>query len=142
MIKLVVILFIALTFETVGVISLKKGLVTLESPKNYSTAEIIRMLGRGITNKYIVLGIFFEAIFFAGLLMMMKMGEVSFVWPLTSLTFVFSTVAAKFYLHEEISIVRWTGVILIMCGAGFITYSEKVKERELRSTPSLQEHGL
>ena len=142
MIKLVVILFIALTFETVGVISLKKGLVTLESPKNYSTAEIIRMVGRGITNKYIMLGVFFEAIFFVGLLMMMKMGEVSFVWPLTSLTFVFSTVAAKFYLQEEISIVRWTGVILIMCGAGFITYSEKVKERELRPTPSLQEHRL
>ena len=142
MIKLVVILFIALTFETVGVISLKKGLVTLESPKNYGTAEIIRMVRRGITNKYIMLGVFFEAIFFVGLLMMMKMGEVSFVWPLTSLTFVFSTVAAKFYLHEEISIVRWTGVILIMCGAGFITYSEKVKERELRPTPSLQEHRL
>jgi uncharacterized membrane protein len=142
MIKLVVILFIALTFETVGVISLKKGLVTLESPKNYGTAEIIRMVGRGVRNKYIMLGVFFEAIFFVGLLMMMKMGEVSFVWPLTSLTFVFSTVAAKFYLHEEISIVRWTGVILIMCGAGFITYSEEVKERELRPTPSLQEHRL
>src|SRR3954464_922493 len=140
MIKLIIILFFALTFETIGVISLKKGLVTLESPKSYQPAEILKLVGRGVTNKYVVLGVFFEAIFFVGLLMMMKMGEVSFVWPLTSLTFVFSTVAAKFYLHEEISIVRWTGVILIMCGAGFITYSEEVKERELRPTPSLQEH--
>jgi drug/metabolite transporter (DMT)-like permease len=142
MIKLVTILFIALTFETCGVITLKKGLVSLESPKNYSPSEIIKVVGRGFANKYIVLGVFLEALFFIGLLMMMKMGEVSFVWPLTSLTFVFSTVAAKFYLREEVSFVRWIGVLLIMCGAGFITYSEKAKERAVQAESALQQPRL
>jgi drug/metabolite transporter (DMT)-like permease len=128
MVKLIIILFIALTFETMGVITLKKGLSTLDSPKNYSPGEIASLIGRGITNKNVVRGVFFEAIFFVGLLMMMKMGEVSFVWPLTSLTFVFSTIAARYYLKEEVTPLRWAGVLCIVFGAALITYSEKSKE--------------
>ena len=59
----------------------------------------------------------------------MSNADVSFVWPLTSLTFVFSTLAARFYLHEQIDALRWTGVLLIVLGAGLITYTEKKKER-------------
>jgi drug/metabolite transporter (DMT)-like permease len=128
--KLLVILFIALTFETAGVILLSKGLKELAGPKDYSFMEILRLVGRGMTSHYIVLGVFFEAIFFAGLLIMMSNADVSFVWPLTSLTFVFSTIAAKFYLREQIDGLRWVGVIFIVAGAGLITYTEKKKARE------------
>jgi drug/metabolite transporter (DMT)-like permease len=133
--KLLTILFIALCFETTGVIMLSKGLRTLPGPKNYSPGEIARLVGRGITTKDIVLGVAFEAVFFVGLLMMMSNADVSFVWPLTSLTFVFSTIAAKFYLREEIDGLRWLGVICIVCGAGLITFTEKRKER-LQSPPA------
>ena len=75
-----------------------------------------------------MLGVAFEAVFFVGLLMLMSNADVSFVWPLTSLTFVFSTVAARFYLHEQIHGLRWLGVIFIVCGAGLITFTEKRKE--------------
>jgi drug/metabolite transporter (DMT)-like permease len=130
MTKILVVLFIALTFESIGVILLSKGLRGLEGPANYTPIEIGKLIGRGASNKHIVLGVFFEALFFAGLLFMMSQADVSFVWPLTSLTFVFSTFAAKFYLHEQISAVRWAGVLFIVCGAGLITYSEKARERE------------
>jgi drug/metabolite transporter (DMT)-like permease len=129
MTKLLIILFVALTFETTGVILLSKGLKALEGPKSYALGEIARVVGRAITDKNIILGIAFEAVFFIGLLVMMSNADVSFVWPLTSLTFVFSTIAAKFYLHEQIDPLRWTGVIFIVVGAGLITFTEKKKER-------------
>jgi len=135
MAKLLTILFVALCFETTGVIMLSKGLRTLPGPKDYSPIEIARLVGRGTSNKNIVLGVAFEAVFFVGLLMMMSNADVSFVWPMTSLTFVFSTVAAKFYLREQIDGLRWIGVICIVCGAGLITFSEKRKER-LQNTPT------
>jgi drug/metabolite transporter (DMT)-like permease len=127
--KLLMILFVALTFETVGVILLSKGLKTLESPQSYGAGEIAKLVGRALTNKSIVLGVAFEAVFFIGLLIMMSHADVSFVWPLTSLTFVFSTIAARFYLHEQIDGLRWAGVLLIVLGAGLITFTEKKKER-------------
>ena len=58
----------------------------------------------------------------------MSRGEVSFIWALTALGFVLTTGAAKIFLHEEVSPARWCGVFLIMCGAGLITWTEKMKE--------------
>jgi drug/metabolite transporter (DMT)-like permease len=127
--KLLVILFVALCFETVGVILLSQGLKALEGPKSYGFGEIARVVGRAISDKRIILGVACEAVFFIGLLIMMSNADVSFVWPLTSLTFVFSTFAARFYLHEQIDAMRWMGVILIVLGAGLITFTEKKKER-------------
>lgn len=128
MAKLLIILFVALCFETTGVILLSKGLRELPGPANYSPLEIARLVGRGFMSRNLVLGVLFEAVFFVGLLMLMSRADVSFVWPLTSLTFVFSTVAAKVYLHEQIDPLRWLGVALIVGGAGLITYTEKSKE--------------
>ena len=127
--KLLLILFVALTFETMGVMLLSKGLRDLRGPATYSPLEIAKLVGRAITSKNIVLGVAFEAVFFLGLLIMMSSADISFVWPLTSLTFVFATLAARFYLHEQIDALRWTGVILIVLGASLITYTEKKKER-------------
>ncbi|HTG44519.1 MAG TPA: EamA family transporter [Verrucomicrobiae bacterium] len=140
MAKLLTILFVALCFETTGVILLSKGLKTLPGPAHYSPGEIARLVGRGFMSKHLVLGVAFEAVFFVGLLIMMSNGDVSFVWPLTSLTFVFSTIAAKFYLREEIDGLRWAGVLLIVCGAGLITFTEKRKEKA-GPTPSLEAAG-
>src|SRR4051812_26771141 len=109
MARLIIILFVALCFETTGVIMLSKGLRALPGPQNYSPGEIARLVGRGFMSKNIVLGVAFEAVFFVGLLMLMSNADVSFVWPLTSLTFVFSTVAAKFVLGEQIAPLRWGG---------------------------------
>lgn len=135
MTKLIIILLVALFFETVGVILLSKGLRELPPPENYTPRELAGVVRRAATSKTVVAGVACEALFFIGLLMMMSRADVSFVWPLTSLTFVFSTLAAKYYLHEHVTPLRWAGVVLIMFGAGLITYSEKVRERTQRENP-------
>ena len=71
MTKLLLILFVGLCFETMGVVSLNKGLKRLEGPKNYSARELARLVGRAATNRQIVMGVAFEAVFFVCLLMMM-----------------------------------------------------------------------
>ncbi|MBI3877037.1 MAG: EamA family transporter [Verrucomicrobia bacterium] len=127
MTKLLVILLIGLVFEAVGVVFLNKGLKQVGEVKKISVVEVARVVKRGVTNRSIVLGVFFEALFFAALLVLMSKGDVSFIWPLTALGFVLTTLAAKFYLHEQVSVLRWLGVLLIMCGAALITWTEKNK---------------
>ncbi len=58
----------------------------------------------------------------------MARSDISFLWPLTGLSFVFATVAAILFLGESVSVIRWAGVVLIMLGAAFISYSEHQKE--------------
>ena len=69
------------------------------------------------------------------LLVLLKQNDVSLIWPLTSLGFVLTALSAKFILHEEVSVVRWGGVLLIVIGAGLVSWSEKQKERRQPEPP-------
>jgi drug/metabolite transporter (DMT)-like permease len=129
MIKLLLILLVGLVFESAGVILLKKGMNVIGDMNGYTVTEIFRVMKAGATNPQILLGVFFEALFFLCLLILMSKSDISFLWPLTALSFVFATLAAMWFLGEHVSIIRWTGVLLIVLGAAFISYSEHAKEK-------------
>ena len=128
--KFLLILIVALTFEAIGVVFLSGGLKQIGEPQTISVKEIAALIKRGATNRNILAGVFFEAVFFGGLLYLLSQRDVSLIWPLTSLGFVLTAIAAKFFLGEQVTGLRWAGVCLIMLGAGLITYSEKQKTIE------------
>jgi drug/metabolite transporter (DMT)-like permease len=129
MVKLLVILLIGLVFESTGVILLKKGMARSGEMKAVTASEIARVLKAGVANPQILLGVLFEALFFACLLLLMSKSDISFLWPLTGLSFVFATLAAMLFLDERVSPLRWAGVVLIVLGAALISYSEQSKEK-------------
>lgn len=138
MTKIIIILIVGLVCEAAGVVLLKEGIDTICKGKDVTVATIVPTVIKGATNFKILLGVFFEAVFFACLLYMMSQKEISFVWPLTSLSFVMTTLAAVFYLNENVTASRWAGVALIMLGAGLITWSEKVKERSEKTPVTVE----
>lgn len=129
MVKLLLILLIGLVFEAAGVVLLKKGITAVGEVKQVTAAEIFRVVKAGVTNPTVLLGVFFEALFFACLLVLMSESDISFLWPLTALSFVMTTLAALIFLGERVSSVRWAGVAFIMVGAALISYSEHAKEK-------------
>jgi len=142
MAKLIGILLISLILEAIGVVLLDIGLHEIGEVQKITPAEILRLVGRGATNRSILLGIAFEALFFIGLLIMLSNWDVSLVWPLTSLGFVLTTLAATFIRHETVTPLRWSGVILIMIGASLVGWSEKHKQPTAQqSAASVQEPG-
>jgi uncharacterized membrane protein len=149
MLKILIILLIAFSFEAMGVITIKKGLdqigprYTARKPATPLVLNVLKLVGDWFTNKNVLLGLLLETIFFAQLQYLLGQRDVSFVWPLTAVSFVMTALAAKFFLHEHVDAARWTGVVLIVLGAGFIGYSEHMKPKnvplpaaeEARSTP-------
>jgi len=128
MLKLLLILLVGLVFESTGVILLKKGMMHIGEIQGVTVAEVLRIVKASAVNPQILLGVFFEALFFGCLIILMSKSDISFLWPLTGLSFVFATIAAMIFLNESVSAVRWVGVILIVIGAAFISYSQHVKE--------------
>ena len=135
MTKILIILVIAFSFEAIGVITLKKGIdqigprftgrkATTPLPQN-----VLKLIGDWFTNRHVLLGLLLETIFFILLQYLLGQRDVSFVWPLTALSFVMTTLAAQFILHERVDAVRWGGVALIVLGAAFISYSEHAKKK-------------
>ena len=137
MAKLLLILIIGLIFESAGVVSLKIGITQIGDMKGVSVAELVKVVKGGATNVNVLLGVFCEAVFFASLLILMAKSDISFLWPMTGLSFVFATFAAMWFLHERVSSVRWAGVVFIMIGAGLISYSEHAKPKPSPPTADL-----
>ncbi len=138
MLKLLIILLVGLVFESTGVILLKKGMMHIGEMQGVTVAEVLRIVRASAVNPQILLGVFFEALFFGCLIILMSKSDISFLWPLTGLSFVFATIAAMIFLNENVSPVRWVGVILIVIGAAFISYSQHVKEA---SPPPVNQSG-
>ena len=148
MTKIWIVLIIAFVFEAFGVIVLKKGLDVIgprytERSGTMSTVKnTLLLVGDWFTNKHIILGVALEAAFFVMLQYLLGQRDVSFIWPLTALTFVTTTLAAKFILHEQVSLGRWLGVALIMIGAAFITWSEKSNDAIAKAVAPIQRQEL
>jgi drug/metabolite transporter (DMT)-like permease len=129
MLKLLLILLVGLAFESSGVVLLKKGMTQIGDMKKVSVSEVARVVKAGATSPSILLGVFFEALFFGCLLILMSKSDIGFLWPLTGLSFVFATFAAMIFLNEKVSPMRWAGVVLVVMGAIVTGYSEKLNER-------------
>lgn len=53
-------------------------------------------------------------------LFMLKNYDLSIVYPLTSISYIFTILLAMFLLGETVSVVRWVGILLVMLGVGLI----------------------
>src|SRR4051812_1095022 len=135
MTKILIILLIAFAFEAFGVIALKKGIGEIKI--RYIAREgsmsgwknVLTLVGNWFANKNVLLGLLLETIFFILLQYLLGQREVSFVWPLTAISFVMTTLAAHFLLHERVDLLRWGGVALIVLGAALISYGEHQKDK-------------
>lgn len=130
MTRVLTVLLIALVLEAIGVVFLSRGLKEIGEPEKVSVVEVWRVVRRGVANSSILLGVALETVFFGALLYLLSQRDVSLIWPLTSLGFVLTAVAARLILHEEIHWTRWLGVGLIVIGAAFVSYSEKMKAKQ------------
>ncbi len=51
---------------------------------------------------------------------MLKSFSLSLVYPLTSISYIFTILLAMFFLGETVPVVRWLGVLFVMLGVGMI----------------------
>lgn len=74
-----------------------------------------------ILNPWVALGIIFLLGFFASYMTALSWADLTYVLPATSLGYVLLALIARFVLHEQISVTRWLGIVLISAGVGFVT---------------------
>jgi drug/metabolite transporter (DMT)-like permease len=56
--------------------------------------------------------------------------DLTFVLPATSLAYVAVALLSRFWLHEQISLARWAGIVLITAGVGFVTQGPAYTPRD------------
>ena len=130
MASILTILFVAFAIEAVAVVILKRGLDDIGARYNGRRAtlswwrNILALVGNWFTQRDVIIGVFLKAVFFVLLQYLIGLRDISFIWPLTALSFVMTTLTARFFLRERVNVVRWWGVALIVAGAALTSYSE------------------
>jgi drug/metabolite transporter (DMT)-like permease len=73
-----------------------------------------------VLNPWVALGILLLLGFFASYMTALSWADLTFVLPATSVGYVLLALIARFLLHEQISLLRWLGILLISAGVGFV----------------------
>ncbi|MFL6214146.1 MAG: EamA family transporter [Blastocatellia bacterium] len=106
---------------SVGDVFITKGMKQVGEIATLNLGELLGIAGRTLTNKWFLVGLFFMAVSFFSFLAVLSWADLSLVLPATSISFVITTVGAKLYLKENISSVRWVGIVLVCAGVALIS---------------------
>ena len=116
--KTAVVLILAIVAQVAGNILLSKGMHNLED------ASLLATISQVVQNPMIWLGIGLLATFFALYTAALSWADLSFILPATSFGYVLNVACAKYFLHEQVSSLRWLGAVIICVGVAFVSRSE------------------
>ncbi|HEY0161352.1 MAG TPA: EamA family transporter [Edaphobacter sp.] len=88
------------------------------------------LLWRALFNPYVISGIVLLIGFFASYMTALSWADLTFVMPATAFGYVVIALLSRFWLHEHLSIYRWTGIALIVCAVGFVAGGPSRTEHE------------
>lgn len=123
MFKTLITLLIAIILVSVGDLLLAQGMKKIGAVTDFQPLALLRLGVRIFTNLTIVIGILCLTGFFFLWLAILSWSELSFVLPLTALSYVVTALLATFFLGETVSPLRWAGTILICLGVALVTKS-------------------
>jgi drug/metabolite transporter (DMT)-like permease len=96
------------------------GAINLTEP-----AHVRMLILSVVTNPFVFVGVVFLGLFFFLYLAALSWADLSYVLPLTALSYMFAALIAKFFLKEDVSWIRWLGTIVIVIGIMFVALDAK-----------------
>jgi len=103
-------------FAAIGDVCLSRGMKDIGAV----TFGNLGVLIHAVFSPWVAIGILFLIAFFTSYLSALSFADLTYVLPATSVSYIVMALLAKFYLHEQISWIRWSGILLIALGVGFI----------------------
>src|SRR5690348_5828081 len=97
-----------------------------------------------VSNPWVAIGILLLLAFFASYMNALSWADLTYVLPASSLGYVLLALVARFALHEQISLTRWLGILMISAGVGFVTqgpeltHHPKTKQSEDRNLARIE----
>lgn len=103
----------------------RNGQVDLAVPSHWG-----QLILSVIRNPYVLAGVVFLAFFFFLYLAALSWADLSFVMPLTAMSYIFAALLARYMLKEELSWFRWAGTVVIILGIILIALDSRQRTEE------------
>lgn len=104
-------------FGALGDVALSRGMKSIGALSLSHWTQVIS----AIFTPWVGAGIILLLGFFASYLAALSFADLTYVLPATSVGYILMALLARFFLHENISVFRWAGIVLIALGVGFVT---------------------
>jgi uncharacterized membrane protein len=115
-IKTLVLVLIAGLLGGTGHVMLSKGMKTIGDLTEAQAAAVGGMVGRAVSNPWVLLGVGLQACFFFMYLTLLSRSDVSKILPMTAFDYIVVALLAQLVLAEPVTPARWTGIGLIVFG--------------------------
>lgn len=116
-----VILFAVIVLAgTGGELCLSHAMKQVGEATSFHPAQIVRVVLRALRQPWMWAGVSMMALAFFALLGALSMYDVSFVVPVTALSYIAGALGGVVFLHERVSFWRWVGVLLVALGVTLV----------------------
>jgi drug/metabolite transporter (DMT)-like permease len=118
-------LFLIVFSGTGGELCVTRAMKTIGEVHDFRPRALIHFLFRALRVGWMWLGIAMMTLAFFSLLAMLSIENVSFVVPVTALSYAAGAIGAVLFLRERISAQRWFGVLIVCIGVTMVWLSRR-----------------
>ena len=118
-------LFTIVIAGTGGELCVSRAMKEIGEVYDFRPPAVARFVLRAMRAGWMWAGIALMTLGFFSLLAMLSIENVSFVVPVTALSYAAGTLGALLFLHERISPQRWLGVLMVCIGVTLVWLSRR-----------------
>lgn len=108
--------FFVVVAGTAGEMFVSRAMKNIGEVHSFRPGAIAGVVGRALVEPWMWAGLGSMAVAFFSLLVLLSRANVSFVMPVTALSYVMAAVGGRFFLSEQVNANRWLGVSLVCFG--------------------------
>jgi drug/metabolite transporter (DMT)-like permease len=123
MLKTLVVMILAITAGAVGDIFLTLGMKSVGDLSTKGFREMIELAFRAMTSPKLIIGTMLQAVYFGLWLAVLSWEDLSVALPMQALNYVIVAFLSQWYLGESVTLMRWSGIVIICIGVGLVTRS-------------------
>jgi drug/metabolite transporter (DMT)-like permease len=109
---------------TGGELCVSRAMKSVGEATSFHPAAIVKVVLRALHQPWMWAGVSMMALAFFALLGALSLYNVSFVVPVTALSYVAGALGGVVFLHERVSFWRWIGVLLVTIGVTLVFFGK------------------
>lgn len=121
----IVLLVLIVIAGTGGELCISRAMKIVGEVKDFRPVALFRVIVRAIHVGWMWIGFLLSIVAFLALLGALSIENVSFVVPVTAISYAAGTLGGKIFLKERVSLQRWAGVALVCIGVTLVFIGRK-----------------
>jgi drug/metabolite transporter (DMT)-like permease len=111
-----ILLLLIVLGSTAGELCITRAMKVIGEVMDFRPLALLRVFGRALKVGWMWLGLSLMGVSFFAMLTMLSMENVSFVVPITALSYAAGAYGSRLFLGERVTKLRWAGVFLVCFG--------------------------